>query len=202
MLCWLELSGEFIEAVWLTRNGDSSPFSPDLHSDECLPPLFITSTTYCKVAIVPSTMVHTASPIATLNELNVGSSLFPDVIHFHRYACMRFAKSGCAFEHRVMSYALSLAANNPWRSICQAKQMRSLCRTKDSASAPRQHEWPEGSIRGRFAFDVVALSGGKPYLTESQLAALFLHSGSRMLVAAKRTEELEGPGKLIFWNQV
>lgn len=81
MICSL-VSGEFIEAVWLTRNGDSSPFSPDLHCDECLPPLFITSTTYCKVAIVPSTMVHTASPIATLNELNVGSSLFPDVIYF------------------------------------------------------------------------------------------------------------------------
>ena len=66
--CSQELRGEFTEAVWLPRDSESSLFSPDLLCKECLPPSFIAATTYCTIAIEPSTMVHTASPIATLNE--------------------------------------------------------------------------------------------------------------------------------------
>src|SRR3954454_187488 len=90
--CSQELSGEVIEAARLPWDNDRLTLSPSLHFDECLSPPFITSTTYCTAAIMPSMMLHTASPIAMLSELSVGSSLFADVIHSHRYLCMRFAK--------------------------------------------------------------------------------------------------------------
>src|SRR5438477_7541985 len=39
---------------------------------------------------------------------------FPDVIHVHRYECMRFAKSVCEFAtHRKVLFANPLAANQP-----------------------------------------------------------------------------------------
>ena len=58
-------------------------------------------------------MVHIASPIATVNEFNVGSSLFPDVIHIHRYECIRFAKSKYEFAtQRNFLCAAPLAAIN------------------------------------------------------------------------------------------
>ena len=60
------------------------------------------------------TRLHTASPIATLNELNIVSSRFPDVIHIRRYECMRFAKSvrEIAIQRNAL-FAYPLAAITP-----------------------------------------------------------------------------------------
>lgn len=149
-LCSWHFSDELIEWVWLTRDSASSPFSLDLHCDECLLYPFIAPTTYCMAANVPSAIVHTASPIATLNELNVGSSLLADMLHIHRRECMRFAKSLCdhATQRNVL-FAAPLAATiklscHPDASTLSRRRLCVGTATLESLFV-RLNEWPMGT---------------------------------------------------------
>src|SRR3954447_19439716 len=83
--------------------------------------------------------LHTACPIATLNELNIPSSPFPDMIHIHRYECMRVAKSGREFDTQRNVCLPSNYLQSTCDDQAHANQMSfMLCRTGDSASVSRR----------------------------------------------------------------